>query len=238
MRLSLGGASAKQSLLGRMALWLALAATVSGLVACAGDTLAVGAAAAPKPELQFVDLQGFDRDLHGALSAPLPKVDVAFLDRISPNALPERLQRELQSNVALRVEDTEEPDVFRVSGRGELHLTILIENMRREGFELTVSRPRVVNQTDAATGQERTDCPTPTPPTGVPDKATAAPFGVNALPCTVPATEGPEAICVIGAPTSSVHDLRDRHLQRSNDRPSRRRRRCRPAARRASRLPA
>jgi GTP-binding protein len=52
--------------------------------------------------------------------------------------------RELESNVALRVEDTDSADVFRVSGRGELHLTILIENMRREGYELAVSRPRVV----------------------------------------------------------------------------------------------
>ena len=56
----------------------------------------------------------------------------------------ERLQRELMSNVALRVQDTEDADVFLVSGRGELHLTILLENMRREGYELAVSRPRVV----------------------------------------------------------------------------------------------
>lgn len=50
------------------------------------------AAAPPKAELQFVDLQGFDRDLSGSLSAPLPKVDVAFYDRVVPSALPERLQ--------------------------------------------------------------------------------------------------------------------------------------------------
>lgn len=56
----------------------------------------------------------------------------------------ERLQKELMSNVALRVEDTADSDVFLVSGRGELHLTILLENMRREGYELAVSRPRVV----------------------------------------------------------------------------------------------
>ena len=56
----------------------------------------------------------------------------------------ERLQRELLSNVALRVEDTADADVFLVSGRGELHLTILLENMRREGYELAVSRPRVL----------------------------------------------------------------------------------------------
>ncbi|MGH8170549.1 MAG: translational GTPase TypA [Steroidobacteraceae bacterium] len=63
---------------------------------------------------------------------------------ITSRQIRERLYRELQSNVALRVEDTEEPDVFRVSGRGELHLTILIENMRREGYELAVSRPQVL----------------------------------------------------------------------------------------------
>ncbi|HEY4748369.1 MAG TPA: translational GTPase TypA, partial [Steroidobacteraceae bacterium] len=63
---------------------------------------------------------------------------------VTSRQLRERLYRELQSNVALRVEDTDEPDVLRVAGRGELHLTILIENMRREGYELAVSRPRVV----------------------------------------------------------------------------------------------
>ena len=56
----------------------------------------------------------------------------------------ERLQAELVHNVALRVEETEDPDKFRVSGRGELHLGILIENMRREGYELAVSRPEVI----------------------------------------------------------------------------------------------
>src|SRR5438552_17498994 len=56
----------------------------------------------------------------------------------------DRLQRELQSNVALKVRDTDEDGIFEVSGRGELHLTILLENMRREGYELAVSKPRVV----------------------------------------------------------------------------------------------
>lgn len=56
----------------------------------------------------------------------------------------ERLQKELVHNVALRVEETDDPDKFRVSGRGELHLGILIENMRREGYELAVSRPEVI----------------------------------------------------------------------------------------------
>jgi GTP-binding protein len=65
---------------------------------------------------------------------------------VTSRQIRERLYRELQSNVALRVEDTDEPDVFRVSGRGELHLTILIENMRREGYELAVSRPQVLTR--------------------------------------------------------------------------------------------
>lgn len=56
----------------------------------------------------------------------------------------ERLERELIHNVALRVEDTDSPEKFKVSGRGELHLSVLIENMRREGFELGVSRPEVI----------------------------------------------------------------------------------------------
>jgi GTP-binding protein len=63
---------------------------------------------------------------------------------VTSRNLRERLQREVMSNVALRVEDTADADVFTVSGRGELHLTILLENMRREGYELAVSRPRVV----------------------------------------------------------------------------------------------
>ncbi|HKT73456.1 MAG TPA: translational GTPase TypA [Steroidobacteraceae bacterium] len=65
---------------------------------------------------------------------------------VTSRQIRERLYRELQSNVALRVEDTEEADVMRVSGRGELHLTILIENMRREGYELAVSRPQVLTK--------------------------------------------------------------------------------------------
>jgi GTP-binding protein len=65
---------------------------------------------------------------------------------VTSRQLRERLYRELQSNVALRVEDTDEPDVLRVCGRGELHLTILIENLRREGYELAVSRPQVLTR--------------------------------------------------------------------------------------------
>jgi GTP-binding protein len=62
----------------------------------------------------------------------------------------ERLFRELERNVALRVEDTDQPDTFTVHGRGELHLTILMETMRREGYEFQVSRPRVITRRDEA----------------------------------------------------------------------------------------
>ncbi len=63
---------------------------------------------------------------------------------VTSRQLRERLKREVMANVALKVNDTDDADVFEVSGRGELHLTILLETMRREGYELAVSRPRVV----------------------------------------------------------------------------------------------
>lgn len=63
---------------------------------------------------------------------------------VTTRKIRERLQTELLHNVALRVEDTDDPDKFRVSGRGELHLAILIENMRREGYELAISKPEVI----------------------------------------------------------------------------------------------
>ena len=63
---------------------------------------------------------------------------------VTSRQLSERLTRELKHNVALRVEGTDDPDKFKVSGRGELHLSILIENMRRESYEFSVSRPEVI----------------------------------------------------------------------------------------------
>lgn len=89
------------------------------------------------------------------LSVDEPTVSMTFQVNKSPFAgkdgkfvtsrqIKERLERELLHNVALRVEETDDPDKFRVSGRGELHLSILIENMRREGYELGVSRPEVI----------------------------------------------------------------------------------------------
>ncbi|MGD2139662.1 MAG: translational GTPase TypA [Burkholderiales bacterium] len=73
---------------------------------------------------------------------------------VTSRQIRERLERELQSNVALRVEFTADSDTFIVSGRGELHLTILLENMRREGYELAVGRPRVVYRTVDGVRQE------------------------------------------------------------------------------------
>lgn len=74
-------------------------------------------------------------------TSPLAGTEGKF---VTSRQIRDRLQKELLTNVALRVEDTEDADVFRVSGRGELHLTILLENMRREGFEMAVAKPRVV----------------------------------------------------------------------------------------------
>src|SRR5438045_4888852 len=86
-----------------------------------------------------------------------PTISVDFLVNNSPFAgkegkyvtsrqIRERLYKELERNVALRVEDTESTDTWTVSGRGELHLTILMETMRREGYEFQVSRPRVITR--------------------------------------------------------------------------------------------
>ncbi len=90
-----------------------------------------------------------------ALTVDEPTISMTFQVNNSPFAgkdgkfltsrqVRDRLQRELMHNVALRVEDTADPDKFKVSGRGELHLSILIETMRREGYELAVSRPEVI----------------------------------------------------------------------------------------------
>jgi len=90
-----------------------------------------------------------------ALSVDEPTVNMTFQVNKSPFAgqdgkyltsrqIRERLEQELKHNVALRVDDTNDPDKFRVSGRGELHLSVLVETMRREGFELAVSRPEVI----------------------------------------------------------------------------------------------
>ncbi len=73
-------------------------------------------------------------------------------DKVQSRVIRERLMKEAERNVAIRITESSDRDAFDVAGRGELQLAILIENMRREGFELTVSRPRVVYKTDEATG--------------------------------------------------------------------------------------
>jgi GTP-binding protein len=99
-------------------------------------------------------------DVNKPEALPMPKVDEPTLSMnlmvntsplcgqegkfITSRQIRDRLTKELLVNVALRVEDTDEADVFLLSGRGELHLTILLENMRREGFEMAVGKPRVV----------------------------------------------------------------------------------------------
>ena len=121
--------------------------------ASAGDIIAITGIEAPHISDTFCDPARVEP--MPALSVDEPTVTMSFEVNNSPFAgqdgkyvtsrqIRERLDRELITNVALRVEDTGSPDKFRVSGRGELHLGILIENMRREGYELGVSRPQVI----------------------------------------------------------------------------------------------
>jgi GTP-binding protein len=74
-------------------------------------------------------------------------------DKVQSRVIAARLLKEAESNVAIRVTETTEKDAFEVAGRGELQLGVLIEGMRREGFEVSISRPRVVFQTDPETGE-------------------------------------------------------------------------------------
>ncbi|MBI5611605.1 MAG: translational GTPase TypA [Gammaproteobacteria bacterium] len=119
----------------------------------AGDIIAITGIEAPHISDTFCD--PVNVEALPPLSVDEPTVTMSFEVNNSPFAgqdgkyvtsrqIKERLERELITNVALRVEDTGSPDKFRVSGRGELHLGILIENMRREGYELGVSRPQVI----------------------------------------------------------------------------------------------
>jgi GTP-binding protein len=119
----------------------------------AGDIVAFSGLEAPKISDTLCDPDA--TEALPALVVDEPTISMTFETNTSPffgregkfvtsRQLRERLLRETLSNVALRVEETDDPDRFTVYGRGELHLGVLIENMRREGYELAVSRPRVV----------------------------------------------------------------------------------------------
>ena len=109
------------------------------------DEVSIGATLADKEQPEALPVHKIDEPTLNmnfqVNTSPLVGREGKF---VTSRQVRERLYKELLTNVALRVEDTVETDVFRVSGRGELHLTILIENMRREGFELAVSRPQVI----------------------------------------------------------------------------------------------
>ena len=109
------------------------------------DEVSIGATLADKEQPEALPVHKIDEPTLNmnfqVNTSPLVGREGKF---VTSRQLRDRLYKELLTNVALRVEDTVETDVFRVSGRGELHLTILIENMRREGFELAVSRPQVI----------------------------------------------------------------------------------------------
>ena len=121
--------------------------------ASAGDIVAFAGIPAPQISDTICDPEHIDP--RPMLVVDEPTISMTFETNTSPffgqegkfvtsRQLRERLQREILHNVALRVEDTDDPDKFKVYGRGELHLGVLIENMRREGYELAVSRPQVV----------------------------------------------------------------------------------------------
>jgi GTP-binding protein len=121
--------------------------------ATAGDIVAITGIDAPKISDTICAPEAVEA--LPPLSVDEPTVTMTFQVNTSPFAgkegkfltsrqILERLEQELIHNVALRVEQTDDPDKFKVSGRGELHLSVLIENMRREGFELAVSRPEVI----------------------------------------------------------------------------------------------
>jgi GTP-binding protein len=123
--------------------------------ASAGEIVALAGLEGVEIGLTVTDLEHPER-LAG-ISVEEPTISVDFLVNNSPFAgkagkfvtsrqIRERLFRELERNVALRVEDTDSTDTWTVSGRGELHLTILMETMRREGYEFQVSRPRVITR--------------------------------------------------------------------------------------------
>ena len=132
-------------------------------VAHAGDIIAITGLESLKISDTLCDLEKIEP--LPELSVDQPTISMTFQVNDSPFAgregkfvtsrnIKERLQRELIHNVALRVEPMMDPDKFKVSGRGELHLSILVENMRREGYELAISQPEVIMHEENGVTQE------------------------------------------------------------------------------------
>ncbi len=106
-----------------------------------GETITDPARPTPLPVIQ-VDAPTLTMELH-VNNSPLAGTEGKF---VTTRQIRERLFREVRTNVAMRVEETDSAEVYRISGRGELHIGILLENMRREGFEMAVSRPSVITR--------------------------------------------------------------------------------------------
>jgi len=128
----------------------------------AGDIVAIAGLSKGTVADTYCDLS-VSEPMHAQPIDP-PTVTMSFLvndsplagtegDKVTSRVIRDRLMKEAEGNVALRIEESEDKDSFFVSGRGELQLAVLIETMRREGFELAVSRPRVVLKKDEATGE-------------------------------------------------------------------------------------
>ncbi len=128
----------------------------------AGDIIALAGLSKGTVADTYCDLS-ITEPMHAQPIDP-PTVTMSFLvndsplagtegDKVTSRVIRDRLLKEAEGNVALKIEESADKDSFFVSGRGELQLAVLIETMRREGFELAVSRPRVVMQKDEATGQ-------------------------------------------------------------------------------------
>jgi len=130
--------------------------------ASAGDIVALAGVEGVEIGTTLTDPEFRDRLKGIAVEEPTLSVDFSVNDSpfsgrsgkyVTSRQVRDRLFKELERNLALRVEETPSPDTFTVSGRGELHLTILMETMRREGFEFQVSRPRVITRTGGGGGR-------------------------------------------------------------------------------------
>jgi len=121
--------------------------SISGIFVEVGETLCSPEAVEPHPPIA-VDAPTLTMEFM-VNDSPLAGREGKF---VTSRQIRDRLIKEATVNVALKVEDTDRPEVFKVHGRGELHLSVLIETMRREGFELAVSRPRVIIRVNDQTG--------------------------------------------------------------------------------------